>query len=235
MTRRIVVIGSTFIIGTIFASFAAFAWSGPPCSDPSGCNVEAPVNVGIIEQRKDGVLGVNGLGVFGNAIMSGTSRYLNFGTGVGSGGYGFRDNGGTMEFKDSGDTGWTPFSDLTGGGGGGGDGGSSSITIPTCAPGEVVTANGSALTCTDAERGSWCGLVEASCSGPTAPSYRKRIPCNGTNITATCVASGDAGGDAGSYWWEVRFSNCPPGYYPTTDAPAYNTGGRNARGACVKE
>lgn len=41
----------------------------------------------------------NTLAVFGNDIISTASGYLNFGSMVGSNGYGFRDNAGTMEFK----------------------------------------------------------------------------------------------------------------------------------------
>jgi len=35
-------------------------------------------------------------------LVSGASRYLNFGTTIGASGYGFRDNGGVMQFKNSG-------------------------------------------------------------------------------------------------------------------------------------
>ena len=48
-------------------------------------------------------------------LVNGTNKYINFNTLVGSSGYGFRDNGGVMEFKNSGGA-WTPI----GGGGGGG-------------------------------------------------------------------------------------------------------------------
>lgn len=42
------------------------------------------------------------LTVYGDAFLEGSSRYLNFGTTTGSGGYGFRDNAGVLEFKNSG-------------------------------------------------------------------------------------------------------------------------------------
>jgi hypothetical protein len=67
--------------------------------------VAAPINVGTADQVKDGGLGVNYLAVFGNALLgglSGITAYLNFGTTAGSGGYGVRDNAGTIEFKNSG-------------------------------------------------------------------------------------------------------------------------------------
>jgi hypothetical protein len=37
-------------------------------------------------------------------------EYVNFGTTIGSSGYGIRDNNGTMQFKNDGDTGWTNMS-----------------------------------------------------------------------------------------------------------------------------
>lgn len=54
-----------------------------------------------------------------DVLISGTNRYLNFGTFSGSSGYGFRDSSGTMQFKNSGGS-WTAFG--SGGGGGGGAG-----------------------------------------------------------------------------------------------------------------
>lgn len=48
-------------------------------------------------------------------LINGTGKYLNFNTTVGSSGYGFRDNAGTMEFKNSGGS-WVAF-----GGGGSSD------------------------------------------------------------------------------------------------------------------
>jgi hypothetical protein len=53
------------------------------------------------------------LDVYGNAILSGSNRYLNFGTATGTGGYGFFDNAGVMQWRSaSGD--WTNFSTSTG-------------------------------------------------------------------------------------------------------------------------
>lgn len=43
------------------------------------------------------------LAVYGDALLEGASRHLNFGAVAGSSGYGFRDNGGTIEVKKSGD------------------------------------------------------------------------------------------------------------------------------------
>jgi hypothetical protein len=117
------------IVGTIFTSMIAIAWTGPSSAPPNG-NVAAPINVGSTAQVKNGGLSVNQLAVFGNGtltgnfgikttnpaypldvnggsritgslLLSGASRYLNFGTIVGSGGYGIRDNAGVMQFRNS--------------------------------------------------------------------------------------------------------------------------------------
>lgn len=89
------------LIGATFSSVAAFAWTGPTQTAPNG-NVSPPLNVGTTDQTKNAGLGINSLAVFGNAILSTVNGYLNFGTTVGSGGYGLRDNAGTMEFKNTG-------------------------------------------------------------------------------------------------------------------------------------
>ena len=87
-------------IALLFLASVVASWTGPTASPPSG-NVPAPVNVGSTDQVKDASLGVNGLAVFGNAIVQ-ASSYLNWGTTAGSAGYGFRDNGGTMQARNSG-------------------------------------------------------------------------------------------------------------------------------------
>ena len=89
---------ATFIAGMVFASFVVFAWTGPTAAPP-GNNVATPVNVGTVSQIKNGSLGVNSLAVFGNAIISTVSGYLNFGDITGTSGYGFRDNNGAMEYR----------------------------------------------------------------------------------------------------------------------------------------
>jgi len=96
-----------FFIGAVFfvAASLVLAWTGPTSAPPNG-NVSAPINVGTTDQIKNAGLGINALAVFGNAILSGTSRYLNFGTipdeQPPSSGYGIRDNAGTLEFKNTG-------------------------------------------------------------------------------------------------------------------------------------
>src|SRR5208337_329235 len=92
------------IIGSTFSTFIAMAWTAPT-ANPPGANVASPVNVGGTMQLKNGTLGVNGLGVFGDTILSGSGTdgtppaYLNFGSTAGTNGYGIRNNAGTLEFK----------------------------------------------------------------------------------------------------------------------------------------
>lgn len=86
------------------------AWTGPTSAPPNG-NISPPVNVGTTDQVKNSGLALNSLAVFGNAILSGASHYLNFGGAAGSSGYGIRDNNGVMEYKDS-DGDWIAFNTI---------------------------------------------------------------------------------------------------------------------------
>jgi hypothetical protein len=46
-----------------------------------------------------------------NILVRGTDKYVNFGVTVGDSGYGFRDNAGSLEYKNSGG-GWISFSSV---------------------------------------------------------------------------------------------------------------------------
>ena len=102
---------SGIAVGLTFSALIAAAWTGPTGSPPSN-NVSAPINVGSTNQVKNGNIGVNGISVFGNGLISGLGTgvggYLNFdytsgGTsGTGTNGYGIWDNQGTLEFKNYG-------------------------------------------------------------------------------------------------------------------------------------
>ena len=98
---------SGIAFGTIFSAIIVSAWTGPTGTAPNS-NVSAPLNVGSTSQTKNGVLGVNGLAVFGDTILGGPNSYLNFGATAGANGYGIRDNTGTLEFKNTGG-GWNNF------------------------------------------------------------------------------------------------------------------------------
>ena len=128
-SKIIVVLFATGLtVGTVFFSTVAFAsaWTGPTGIAPNN-NTAAPLNVSSTGQSKPGSLAVgkstaplqtldvagtawyNGLAVFGNTLPGGTassSAYLNFGVTQGASGYGFWDNNGTLEYKNSGQS-WT--------------------------------------------------------------------------------------------------------------------------------
>lgn len=72
-------------------------------------------------------------------LINGTDKYLNFNIDSGSSGYGFRDNGGTMEWKNSGGT-WAAF----GSGGGSGTVTSVDMSVPTglTISGNPITTSG---------------------------------------------------------------------------------------------
>lgn len=70
-------------------------------------------------------------------LIKGVNKYLNFGDISGETGYGFRDNAGTMEFKNSGGS-WSAF-----GGGGGGSGTVTSVAMTTPTG---LTVSGSPIT-----------------------------------------------------------------------------------------
>jgi len=80
------------------------------------------------------------LTVIGNILLGGSSRYVNFDTTPGSSGYGFRDNAGTMQYKNSGGS-WASFSV-----GGGGD------SLWTAASGYIHPDTATGLVITDTNR-----------------------------------------------------------------------------------
>ena len=104
------------ISGTLLGLILSFgivvsAWSGPSASAPAG-NVAAPLNVSSLTQTKSGALGVSYLSNTGDLWFIGSNRYLNFNVDsnnastIGISGYGMRDNAGTLEFKNLGESTW---------------------------------------------------------------------------------------------------------------------------------
>jgi hypothetical protein len=102
-SKYVLIVLAIFVL--LFLASVALSWTGPTTTPPTG-NVNTPINTGNTDQTKNASLGVNGLAVFGNGIMNGSNRYLNWGSTSGSGGYGLRDNGGTIEYKNNGGN-WT--------------------------------------------------------------------------------------------------------------------------------
>lgn len=89
-----------FLFVALFSVSVLSAWTVPTQTAPAG-NTIPPINIGTLDQVKDGALSLDALAVFGNALVAGSSgvSYVNFGSGAGSSGYGFRNNNGTMQFK----------------------------------------------------------------------------------------------------------------------------------------
>ncbi len=87
-------------LATLFSVSVLFAWTAPTQSAPAG-NTVPPINIGNLDQVKNGALSLDALAVFGSALVSGSGgvSYINFGSSAGSDGYGFRNNNGTMQFK----------------------------------------------------------------------------------------------------------------------------------------
>jgi|SRR3989344_2745054 len=196
-TRSLISLFITFAVGAIFSSVVAFAWTGPTQPAPNG-NVAAPVNVGTTDQIKNGTLGVNALAVFGDAILNATNAYLNFGDVTGSGGYGIRDNAGTMQFKNSGDTSWSSIATIV------------TNTVTTAI--QNFFASGSSNTVsqikfsdgttqmtaqTGTDSGTLCGLATyqglSPCAGDeygirSPPSYESIVTCKGVSVASSCPA-----------------------------------------------
>ncbi len=171
---------ASFITGAvIFATLGVvYAWTGPTQTPPNG-NVSAPVNVGTTDQIKNAGLGVNSLAVYGNAILSGASRYLNFGTTAGSAGYGIRDNAGVIEYKNSGG-GWTNFTSVS----------ESDPQVGTLTSGKWCTTNGTQVTCTSDQPLLSYTETDPQVSTLTASRYCKANSA-GDGIVCSTTTCGD--------------------------------------------
>lgn len=98
---------ASHIVAIVLAAVAPtalmLAWTGPTAAPP-GNNVSAPINTSSTDQFKPGVVGANIINVYGS------SQYINFGNSTGSAGFGFRNNGGVIEVKNSGGN-WARLAD----------------------------------------------------------------------------------------------------------------------------
>lgn len=164
------------IVGTAFTSMIVIAWTGP-ASAPPNSNVAAPINVGSTDQVKNAGLALNSLAVFGNQILSGSSRYLNFGTTAGASGYGIRDNAGTMEFKNSNGQ-WRSLLASTG------------VTSIQFADGSTQTTASAGIT---ANTTVSCAFGECTA---TCPAGYFRTGCNAQKITSSLTTVTPEGSNA---------------------------------------
>jgi hypothetical protein len=65
------------MFGVVSYSIMSAAWTGPTDTAPAG-NIAAPLNVSNIAQDKNGVLGLNGLSIFGDQVIDSTSPAIKF-------------------------------------------------------------------------------------------------------------------------------------------------------------
>ena len=220
--------GIAFIV-VAFVAQTALTWSGPSQSAPDG-NVSPPVHVGIEDQVKDGVLGLNGLAVFGNSILFGDSRYLNFGSLSGEEGYGMRDSAGTLEFKNDNGT-WRSLDTIIGDyltlnnflPGGGGEGGSFTTTVYeethagglgksyTCPAGQYVLSAstiqvpGGNLVCNTNIATDKRTVTYNGCQVVSGQNYLTRVICGGGSSTT----GGARASDCTRITAEVRGTSLP--------------------------
>ena len=187
-----------FALGAAFfiAASLVLAWTGPTSAPPNG-NVSAPLNVGTVDQVKDAGLALNALAVFGNAIISTVSGYLNFGATSGSNGYGIRDNAGTMEFKNSGGS-WNNLSN------------SVLNVLGTGAVTQIKFADGT--TQTTAAGGTASGTVGGGCSG-NGSGWGNGSGCSATSCSSSVIGTCSAGYtlykiEPGSYSCAGGNTNC---------------------------
>jgi len=119
---------AAYSIYPVLATYAPGETLDPNCSPgDAGCTVDAPLATTISTSTNvsmsnyalsfntstlyidpvGGRVGINTsspvatLDIYGNIILSGTDRYLNFGLATSSNGYGIRDNSGTLQLKNS--------------------------------------------------------------------------------------------------------------------------------------
>jgi hypothetical protein len=96
----------SFYVLFFLLPFSALAWTGPSAAPP-GNNISAPVNTSSADQFKPAVMGADILNI------TGANQYFNFGNTTGSAGFGFRNNGGIVEYKQNAGqntaAGWTEF------------------------------------------------------------------------------------------------------------------------------
>ena len=98
------------------------------------------------------------------------------------------------------------------------------LTIPDCAPGEVLTGSGGVLACAGQQpavpSGSWCGVRGVSCAGAISAPYIYKSPnkpCNGVTLTSSCVP------DSEPMAYKVTApTNCPSGYTGVILLSAYS-------------
>lgn len=126
--------------------------------------------------------GTNGI----DLLINGSNHYINFNTVTGSSGYGFRDNNGSMEFKNSGGS-WTGISS-----GGGGGSGTISTSSPLVVPQVVYATSASTVASTATTTLSGTGGISVSNTPSVIGGTPAVVSCS------TCLLS-NAGDWAGTW------------------------------------
>ncbi len=104
-------------IGTSTAAAKLDVWGSAGSTDILG--ISSSTGSRLLTVTSNGNVGIgtttpsSKLSVYGDVLLEGSSRYLNFGSTAGTSGYGIRDNAGTIEFKNSGGS-WTGIGTGTG-------------------------------------------------------------------------------------------------------------------------
>lgn len=113
-----------------------------------------------------------------DVLINGSNKYLNFNAVSGVNGYGFRDNSGTMEFKNSAGA-WTPFV------GSGGSATFTDVTISTFTLGSVVFAGVGGLLSQDNTNFFWDDTTNFLGLGTKTPGARLDIVYDQPAVEAT--------------------------------------------------
>ena len=236
--RFSVVSGLTFAAVLISSISSASAWGAPSGAPSAANNAPAPINVGTASQNKNGSLGVSGLGVFGNSLLTGTlgvtgqtslagtnltaGSYLNFGATTGSLGYGIWDNGGILKFKNNAGS-WQTIQDIVAAASGGISGSGTTGKIPRFTS---STALGDSSISSDG--------VSSTANGNFFTTGNVNVTGNvnaaGGIVTQTHDDAGAAGGASGFYQTAapVNFPTGATGWWHLIEDRHTNTGNNYA-------
>jgi hypothetical protein len=155
----------------------------------------------LAEFQNSGATVLSFVDAAGNLAIGTGSGYLNFGTTAGTSGFGFRDNGGTLQFKKSTADTWN---DLTAGGGGGTPGGSTTQVQFNNAgafggDSGFTYAGSGALTITGAAATNALSVTTTSTTSGATAVYGQATGTTGLTYGAQFTAAGNGSGTSAVY------------------------------------